>query len=75
MKFIPSYIAVVLLAFTKDLNTASADNLRAPEAEGPTQTDVSDGVTILMEDGQVHRKLKKKGKGKGGGVRILGCAP
>jgi hypothetical protein len=76
MKIIILNIAFLLLALTKDLNTASADNLRAPEAEGPTQTDVSDGLTIHIENGQVHRKLKGKGKGKGKGkVRIRGCAP
>ena len=74
MKFIIPNIAFFLLAVTKDLNTASADNLRAPEAEGSTQSDVSDGVTFHIENGQVHRKLKKKGKGKGK-VRIRGCAP
>jgi hypothetical protein len=47
MKFIVPYIVVVLLAVTKDLQTASADNLRAPEAGGPTQTDVSDGLILL----------------------------
>ncbi|GMI45902.1 hypothetical protein TrCOL_g698 [Triparma columacea] len=65
MKIIILNIAFLLLALTKDLNTASADNLRAPEAEGPTQTDISDGLTIHVENGQVHRKLKGKGKGKG----------
>ncbi|GMI48899.1 hypothetical protein TrCOL_g5543 [Triparma columacea] len=65
MKIIILNIAFFLLALTKDLNTASADNLRAPEAEGPTQTDVPDGLTIHIENGQVHRKLKGKGKGKG----------
>ena len=77
MKIIILNIAFFLLALTKDLNTASADNLRAPEAEGPTQTDDSDGLTIHVENGKVHRKLKGKGKGKGkgGGVRIRGCAP
>ena len=75
MKLILLNIAFLLLALTKDLKTASADNLRTLEAEGPTQTDVTDGVTIRMEDGQVHRKLKGKGKGKGDGVRSFGCAP
>ena len=76
MKLILLNIAFLLLALTKDLKTASADNLRALEAEEPTyQTDVSDGVTTRMEDGQVHRKLKGKGKGKGDGVRSFGCAP
>ena len=75
MKIIIPNIALLLLAFTKDIKTASADNLRALEAEGPTKTDVSDGLMLHIENGQVHRKLKGKGKGKGGGVRILGCAP
>jgi hypothetical protein len=78
MKLILLNIAFLLLALTKDLKTASADNLRALEAEGPThQTDVSDGVKIGLSiiDGQVHRKLKGKGKGKGDGVRSFGCAP
>ncbi|GMI42446.1 hypothetical protein TrCOL_g4784 [Triparma columacea] len=69
MKNILLNIAFFLLALTKDLNTASADNLRAPEAEGPTQTDDSDGLTIHVENGQVHRKLKGKGKGKGDGTQ------
>jgi len=66
MKNILPYIVVVLLAVTKDLKTASADNLRAPEAGGPTQTDVSDGLMIHMNDEPAQRKLKKKGKAKGG---------
>jgi hypothetical protein len=69
MKIIILNIAFLLLTLTKDLNTASADNLRAPEAEEPTLTHSS---------GQVHRKLKGHGKGKGKGkgkVRIRGCAP
>ena len=74
MKIIILNIAFLLLALTKDLNTASADNLRAPEAEEPTLTHSSGGLTIHMENGQVHRKLKGKGKGKGK-VRIRGCAP
>ena len=75
MKLISLNIAFLLLALTKDLKTASADNLRTLEAEGPTQTDVTDGVMTRMEDGQAHRKLKGKGKGKGNGVRIRGCLP
>jgi hypothetical protein len=67
MKIIVPMIALFLLALTKDIKTASADNLRALEAEGHTQTDISDGLTIHMEDGQAHRKLKGKGKGKGDG--------
>jgi hypothetical protein len=74
MKLILPYIVFFLLALTKDIKTASADNLRAPEAEGPTLPHPSDGLTIHLENGQVHRKLKGKGKGKGK-VRILGCAP
>ena len=66
MKNILLNIAFFLLALTKDLNTASADNLRAPEAEGPTQTDDSDGLTIHMNDEPAQRKLKTKGKSKGG---------
>ena len=72
MKLILPYIAFFLLALTKDLETASADNLRSLE-EGPTQT--KDGHLIHLESRQVHRKVKGKGKGKGGDVRILGCAP
>ena len=69
-------IALFLLALTKDIKTASADNLRAPEAEGPTLPHPSDGLTIHIENGKVHRKLKGKDKGKGKvKVRILGCAP
>ena len=73
MKFILPNTALLLLGLTTGLNTASADNLRAPEAEEPTLTDVSDGLTIHIENGKVHRKLKGKGKGKGK-VRIRGCA-
>ena len=62
MKFILSYIVIAFLAFTKDLKTASADNLRAPEAEGPTQTDSLGRDTILMNDKPAQRKLKKKGE-------------
>jgi hypothetical protein len=74
MKIIILNIAFFLLALTKDLNTASADNLRALEAEEPTLPHPSDGLTIHIENGHVHRKLKGKGKGKGK-MRIRCCAP
>ena len=67
MKFILSYIAVALLAFTKDLKTASADNIRHhPVMEEPSLTDSLGRDTILMNDKPAQRKLKHKGKAKGG---------
>jgi len=47
MKFNLPYIFLLLLAVTKDIKTASADNLRTLEAEEPTLTHPSDGLTII----------------------------
>ena len=47
MKFNLPYIFLLHLAVTKDIKTASADNLRTLEAEEPTLTHPSDGLTII----------------------------